>query len=253
VTYGYTPILTGFADIGQVENVTGYTLGYNSWQQTITNCINAEAIIKGAAPSGIAMELEFAGPGAGQVNPFPSSQGSWNANHYRGARAQAAICMGLQWQVGISCEGAFIYIDELNAGAGKPGWLGAPSVSVAGRLLKANSSVNYTPPTAAQVGSANATAAALAWNSYGIMTFPFANGTVYLNPPTAGNVAAQGAKTLPAAALQNGGGHHISYPLANSASGGNGAPPNGSGGFVPNGAAFTSLYIQGYDAVFTKP
>lgn len=226
----------GFADCGTFENLNGYALGYiggsTAFQTFMARCIAAQSLMFGGLPSQCQWELEYAGPGQGGVNAFPNAQTSFTAAHYRGARVQMGMCLGLQWCIGFSAITSqnenFIYFDELDAGVGTPGWLGTPT-----NIPFFNTSGIYLPPNAA---------ANLAYSTYGVMTFTYANGNVYLFPPGAANAAVGSAVTLPTGALQNGGGHHISYPLA----GANG-PPN-----ITPGAAFTSLYIQPYDAVFTK-
>ncbi len=245
VSQGITPSATGFADIGTFENCNGYALGYiggsSAFQTFMARCVTAQTLMKLNLPSRCIWQLEYAGPGQGTVNAFPNSQSSWTAAHYQGARVQAGIIAGLQWVVGMSNNMSggtgVTYIDELDAGVSTPGWIGAPT------QVFFNSSGVYQSP--------NSTASSL-FSAHGIMTFTYTNGNVYSFPPGAANAAVGTAVTIPTGMLQNGGGHHITYTLANGASGGTGAPPNGSGGFVTNGAAFTSLYLQPYDAVFTK-
>src|ERR1019366_5704117 len=138
-----------------------YISGSNAFQILIARCLAAQTLMKNNDPSGCMWEMHWAGPGQGAVNTFPSSQSSWNAAHYRGARVQAGVCLGLQWCVGMSLEGSVgvVYFDELDAGDNTPGWLGA-----ARNAPFFNSNGTYRPP--------NATASSL-FSSNGVMTFTY--------------------------------------------------------------------------------
>jgi hypothetical protein len=176
--------------------------------------------------------IENAGPNSSNTYPWPQS--SWTSLIYwSGARYQFALAYLAWWRCGFGSPSptSAIWLDELDAGVGSLKWLGTPSTS---RLVSPTTGV-YSPPNSA---------AATAYSTYGIITIPFSGGTVYLYPAGANDSVTGSAVTLPSGALQNGGGHHITYTVTPSA-----YIPSG----VTSGAAFSSLTIQPRDAIFTKP
>lgn len=224
----------GLMDFVNVEAPVGQTYSYGVNKGLTFAQMLAASIIQeqqcNQGMLGMIYNMEGSGPGTSTHVWSGSDQSGWAASDWRGARYQLGLAHLLRWFCGTpSGNGNTWWFDEFDAGAGNLGWLGQP---IGSRTV--NSSGVYTPPNAAAV---------TAYGS-GIITIPFAGGTVYLFPGGTNDSQGSTAVTLPTAALQGGGGHHIKY---------NNSPTNNTPPNVTSQAAFTSLYISPRDCIFTLP
>jgi hypothetical protein len=226
------PSNAGLWDVTYVEAPVGQSFSKandTTWGVFIACLLSQEAMVNSTGKCCWLME----GSGPGDTNDYTGPQSGWDAAQWRAARYQIGSAALLRWIIGVQNDASVPYLfDEWNAGANRLGYLGTPS-GARGLSVSGGSAV-YTPQSTA------------ASNAYaqGIMTIPFSGGTAYYYPAGTNDAISGSNVTLPSTALQNGGGHHITYTLTPSGS----IPPGAS-----SGAAFTSLTIQPRDCVFTLP
>jgi hypothetical protein len=228
------------APVGQAYSIGGTDHGLSFQQLMLCLIQTIEPQCKNG-PQGCIWNMEGRGNGT-YGNWAEARQSGWSAADYQALRYQVASALLLNWIPGCptaatATSGAnnVFWFDEFDSGRNILHWLGTQTQ---GRPLNSSTGAYVAPNPIAQN----------CFNTYGIITILFGNAVIYLYPAgTSDTTTGLSAKTIPSGALYGGGGHHITYTVTPTGM----QPPNGSGGFVSSGAAFSSLYIQPRDAIFT--